>query len=81
MFTAADKLSSILDFAQSHKKMRIDFVESVKRYYMNKGYVTPKQEAALDNIIAKWRIPLRETDSDYSVSDGCSDWSSLYGFD
>ena len=80
MATIADKLSSILAFAQTHKRMRVDFVESVRRYYVYKGYVTPKQEAALDNIIARWRIPLRESESDYeSQSDGESDWSSLYG--
>jgi hypothetical protein len=79
MYTVADKLSSITDFARTHKKVRsVDFVESVRQYYVSKGFVTPKQEAALDKIIRAFHIPLRE-DSDCSESDGESDWSSLYG--
>ena len=34
-----------------------EFFQSVIDFYTNKGYLTAKQEAAVDSSFIKWKIP------------------------
>jgi len=58
-FTPDEKCNAIYNWKMnSSVNLNLSFVESVHDFYLKRGEVTSKQEAALDNIITKFNIDL-----------------------
>lgn len=51
-----DRCELILSWARDHDAFDTTMVESILEQYRRKGDVSPKQVAAIDNIIEKFRI-------------------------
>ena len=55
--TQEEKLEMVMEWANEvNTDFDPEFVVSLQNYYGAMGYLTANQEAALDNIIKKWRI-------------------------
>ncbi len=51
-----EKLELALDWARGKKFFDSSFLEDLLEHYENTGHFTDSQEAALDNIIERWKI-------------------------
>ncbi len=47
-------LETARSFCEDHPDFDDDFISSLERYFEKAGELTPKQHAALTNIIEKW---------------------------
>ena len=52
------KIDAVMDWAEETPHFNVEFVEKLQQDLQVKGELSEKQEAALDNIIDKWRVPI-----------------------
>ncbi|MCF0254352.1 MAG: hypothetical protein HUK26_08480 [Duodenibacillus sp.] len=54
----AEKIDLILSWADDVPAFDTGYVESLKDFLDDRGWLTDAQEEALDNIIDRWHIPV-----------------------